>query len=68
MHIDFEGVADEENEQEFDANQSKDVMSEGESDSDSSSWAGSEYLNTYNELFLLIIQSKQHSIDDYQFL
>jgi hypothetical protein len=37
--IEIEGVADEENEQEFNANQSKDEMSEG---SDSSSCPGSE--------------------------
>ncbi len=42
LQIEFEEVADEENEQEFNANQSKDEMSERESDSDSSSCAGSE--------------------------
>jgi hypothetical protein len=41
FQIDFEDVADEENEQEFNATQSKDEMSERESDSDSSSCAGS---------------------------
>jgi hypothetical protein len=39
----FEDLADEENEHEFNAN-SKDEMSECESDSDSSSCAGSEYI------------------------
>jgi hypothetical protein len=39
---DFKNVANEENEQEFIANQSKDEMSERESDSDSSSCTGSE--------------------------
>jgi hypothetical protein len=42
LPIEFEGVADEENEQVFNVNQSKDEMSECESDSDSSSCAGSE--------------------------
>jgi hypothetical protein len=37
LPIEFEDVADEENEQEFNVNQSKDEMSERESDSDSSS-------------------------------
>jgi hypothetical protein len=39
LPTEFEDVADEENEQEFNANQSKDEMSERENDSDS---AGSE--------------------------
>jgi hypothetical protein len=42
LPIEFEDVANEENEQVFNANQSKDEMSERESDSDSSSCAGSE--------------------------
>jgi hypothetical protein len=42
LPIEFEDVADEENEQVFNVNQSKDGMSEHESDSDSSSCAGSE--------------------------
>jgi hypothetical protein len=42
LPIKFEDVANEENEQEFNPNQSKDDMSECESDSDSSSCAGSE--------------------------
>jgi hypothetical protein len=42
LPIEFEDVANEENEQEFHANQSKDAMSERESNSDSSSCAGSE--------------------------
>jgi hypothetical protein len=40
--IEFEDVADEDNEQEFNANQYEDEMSECESDSDRSSCAGSE--------------------------
>ncbi len=44
MPIEFEDVANEENEQVFNVNQSKDVMSECESDSDSSSCAGSEQI------------------------
>jgi hypothetical protein len=36
LPIEFEDVADEENKQEFNPNQSKDEMSEHESDSDSS--------------------------------
>jgi hypothetical protein len=57
--IEFENVANEENEQEFNAKQAKDAMSECESDS--SSCAGSELilklslkhicLITYNQLF-----------------
>jgi hypothetical protein len=42
LPIGFEDVADEENEQVFNVNQSKDEMSESESDSDNSSCAGSE--------------------------
>ncbi len=42
LPIEFEDVVDEENEQVFNVNQSKDGMSERESDSDSSSCAGSE--------------------------
>jgi hypothetical protein len=42
LPIEFEDVADEENEQVFNVNQSKDEMSERESDSDSSSCAGSK--------------------------
>ncbi len=42
MPIEFEDVADEEHELEFNSNQSKDEMSERERDSDSSSCAGSE--------------------------
>ncbi len=42
LQIKFEGVADEENEQELNANQFEDEMSERESDCDSSSCAGSE--------------------------
>jgi hypothetical protein len=42
LPIKFEDVADEENEQGFNPNQSKDEMSECESDSDSSSCAGGE--------------------------
>jgi hypothetical protein len=42
LPIEFEDVADEENKQVFNVNQSKDGMSERESDSDSSSCAGSE--------------------------
>jgi hypothetical protein len=42
LPIEFEDVADEESEQVFNVNQSKDGMSERESDSDSSSCAGSE--------------------------
>jgi hypothetical protein len=42
LPIEFEDVADEENEQVFNVNQLKDEMSERESDSDSSSCAGSE--------------------------
>ncbi len=42
MPIEFEDVADKENEQEFNPNQSKDEMSEYESDSGSSSCAGGE--------------------------
>jgi hypothetical protein len=44
LPIEFEDVAGEENEQEFNANQSKVEMSECESDSDSSSCAGSEQI------------------------
>jgi hypothetical protein len=40
--MEFEDVADEENEQEFNPNQSKDEMSECESDSDNSSFARGE--------------------------
>jgi hypothetical protein len=43
LPIGFEDLADEKNEQEFNPNQSKDEMSECESDSDSSSCAGGEY-------------------------
>ncbi len=42
LPIEFEDVADEENEQESNSNQSKDEMSECESDSESSSCAGGE--------------------------
>ncbi len=42
MPIEFQDVADEENEQVFNVNQSKDGMSERESESDSSSCTGSE--------------------------
>ena len=42
LPIEFEDVADEETEQEFNPNQSKDEMSECESDSDSSSCVGCE--------------------------
>jgi hypothetical protein len=42
LQIEFEAVANEENEQEFNANQSKDEMSECESDCHSSSCARSE--------------------------
>jgi hypothetical protein len=42
LPIEFKDVADEENEQVFNVNQSKDGMSGRESDSDSSSCAGSE--------------------------
>jgi hypothetical protein len=42
LPIEFEDVANEKNEQEFNANQSKDEMTGCESDSDSSSCAGSE--------------------------
>jgi hypothetical protein len=42
LPITFEDEATEENEQEFNANQSIDEMSECESDSDSSSCTGSE--------------------------
>ncbi len=42
MPIEFEDVADEENEQVFNVSQSKGEMSEHESNSDSSSCAGSE--------------------------
>ena len=42
LPIEFEDVANEENEQEFNANQSKYEMSERGSDSDNSSCAGSE--------------------------
>jgi hypothetical protein len=42
LPIEFEDVAGEGNEQEFNANQSEDEMSEYENDSDSSSWAGSK--------------------------
>ncbi len=42
LPIEFEDVADEDNEQEFNVNQSKDEMSERESYSDSSSCTGSE--------------------------
>ena len=38
MPIEFEDIADEKNEQEFNPNQSEDEMSECESDSDSSSY------------------------------
>jgi hypothetical protein len=43
LPIEFEDVADEENEQKFNPNQSKDEMSECENDSDCSSCAGGEY-------------------------
>ncbi len=42
MPIDLEDVANEENKQVFNPNQTEDKMSERESDSDSSSCAGSE--------------------------
>ncbi len=42
LPIEFEDVADEENEQVFNVKQSKDEMSERENDSDSSSCAGSK--------------------------
>jgi hypothetical protein len=42
LPIEFQDVADEKNEQVFNVNQSKDGMSERESDNDSSSCAGSE--------------------------
>ncbi len=42
LPIEFEDVADEDNEQEFNVNQSKDEMSERESYNDSSSCTGSE--------------------------
>ncbi len=42
LPIELEDVADEENEQEFNPNQSNDEMCECESDSDSSSCAGGE--------------------------
>ncbi len=42
LPIEFEDVADEENGQEFNPDQSKDEMSECESDSDSSSCTGGE--------------------------
>jgi hypothetical protein len=42
LPIEFENVADKEIEQEFNPNQSEDEMSECESESDSSSCAGSE--------------------------
>jgi hypothetical protein len=42
LPIEFEDVADEENEHVFNVNQSKDGMSERESDCDSSSYSGSE--------------------------
>jgi hypothetical protein len=42
LPIEFEDVADEKNEQEFNANQSEDKMSECKSDSGSSSCAGGE--------------------------
>ncbi len=48
MPIEFENVDDEENEQVFNVNQSKDGMSERESDSDSSSCDGSEYILKYS--------------------
>jgi hypothetical protein len=41
LPIEFEDIVDEENGQKFNANQSKDEMSERESDSDSSTCAGS---------------------------
>jgi hypothetical protein len=44
LPIEFEDVADEENEQEFNPNQSEDEMCECESESDSSSCAGGEYI------------------------
>jgi hypothetical protein len=44
LPIEFKDVANGENEQEFNANQSKDEMSERESNSDSSSCSGSEYI------------------------
>jgi hypothetical protein len=40
LPIEFDDVADEKHEQEFNPNQSEDEMSECESDSDSSSCAG----------------------------
>ncbi len=42
LPIEFEDVADEENEQVFNVNQFKDEMSQRESDSESTSNAGSE--------------------------
>jgi hypothetical protein len=42
LPIEFEDVANKDNEQEFNANQSEDEMSEPESDSDSSLCAKSE--------------------------
>ena len=42
LQIELQDVANEENEQKFNANQSEDEMSECESDSDISSCAGSE--------------------------
>jgi hypothetical protein len=42
LPIEFEDLADEQNEQEFNPNQSKDEMSECECVSDSSSCAGGE--------------------------
>jgi hypothetical protein len=42
LPIEFEDVADDKNEQEFNPDQSKDEMIECESDSDSSSCAGGE--------------------------
>jgi hypothetical protein len=44
LPIEFKDVADEGNEQEFNANQSEDEMSERESNSDSSSCSGSEQI------------------------
>ncbi len=44
LPIEFEDVANEENEQEVNANQSEDEMSKCESDGDSSSCAGGEYI------------------------
>ena len=42
MPIEFEDIADEENGQEFNSNQSKDGMNECENDSDRSSCTGGE--------------------------